>query len=167
MPPQVHRASVHVTAAVVRHPKPRGREYNGVCTTFLANRPAGAPVQAFIRHSTFRLPADPRVPIVMVGPGTGFAPFRAFIQERALQQAQHGAEAVGETLLFFGCTHRMHDYIYEEEVAAALDARVLTSLHLAFSREQSQKVYVQVCLRSFWRVAALSLTRARAVLSGR
>ncbi|TYZ59896.1 hypothetical protein PybrP1_009209 [[Pythium] brassicae (nom. inval.)] len=164
----VNPQRVHVTVSVIQHATPDGREFRGVASTYLAglaplgahddakamkkreSRPgeqgAKAPrvwpsARIFIRASTFRLPADPATPIVMVGPGTGIAPMRAFLHERAQQKAR-GA-AVGPAVLFFGCRRRDEDFIYADELEQFEAQGVLTQLHLAFSRQQQEKVYVQ------------------------
>ncbi|PTB70772.1 NADPH cytochrome P450 oxidoreductase [Trichoderma citrinoviride] len=106
------------------------------------NKYDGIHVPVHIRHSNFKLPSDPAKPIIMVGPGTGVAPFRGFVQERA-QQARDGIN-VGRTILFFGCRKRTEDFMYEqefEEYKKALGDKF--ELVTAFSRETSQKVYVQ------------------------
>lgn len=120
-------------------PSPFGKTYalNGPRNKF-----DGIHVPVHVRHSNFKLPSDPGKPVVMVGPGTGVAPFRGFIQERA-KQAQNGAN-VGKTILFFGCRKRSEDFLYESEFEEY--KKVLgDSLEIvtAFSRETSKKVYVQ------------------------
>lgn len=154
-----HPHTVHVTAAVVRGPTPTGRLHEGVATTWLARLPLGTPVHVFIRSSGFRLPkalpasaAQAAPPVVMIGPGTGVAPFRGFIQERAhlLAVAGGGAAAtltqagLGRAVLFFGCRAPDVDYIYSDELQAAAAGPALGALHVAFSRVAGQpKVYVQ------------------------
>jgi len=116
----------------------RGRVRHGVGSGFLAERAVAAgPVDAFIQGSHFRLPADPAVPVIMVGPGTGIAPFRAFLAERA------AAGIRGRTWLFFGERNRATDFLYETELAAWRQDGTLTRLDTAFSRDQARKVYVQ------------------------
>ena len=143
-----HPHTVHVTAAVVRGPTPSGRLHEGVCTTWLARLPLGSPVPVFIRSSGFRLPkqlagAGQGVPIIMVGPGTGVAPFRAFIQERG-HAARTAAAALGPATLFFGCRAPEVDYLYRDELEAATAGPALSALHVAFSRLAGQaKTYVQ------------------------
>ena len=129
--------SVHLTVAVVRYGvKHSPRERNGVCSTFLAERADGIPV--FVHSAKyFRLPEDPSAPVIMVGPGTGVAPFRAFVQER------QATGAVGPMWLFFGEQHAATDFLYGEEWTAALGAGHLTKLATAFSRDQADKIYVQ------------------------
>lgn len=98
-----------------------------------------------VRPSTFKLPSDASKPVIMVGPGTGVAPMRAFLQERRHQKA--AGQTVGDTVLFFGCRRRDDDFIYEDELMQYAQDGTLTTLELAFSREQPEKVYVQHKLR--------------------
>jgi len=103
---------------LVKYETPTGRLNKGVATTFLAQKhpkngeqsPPRVPI--FIRKSAFRLPTKAETPIIMIGPGTGFAPFRGFVQERDL--AREEGKSVGETILYFGCRKRSEDFIYEE-----------------------------------------------------
>ncbi|GLI60603.1 hypothetical protein VaNZ11_002776 [Volvox africanus] len=139
--PKLHHTSIHVTCAVVRDSMPTGRVHEGVCSTWLKRHGDGAAVPVFVRHSQFKLPQSPNTPIIMVGPGTGLAPFRGFLQERAVLLAS-GME-LGPAHLFFGCRSRHHDYIYQEELEGFVASGVLSHLHLAFSRDQSGKDYVQ------------------------
>ena len=140
--PSLHRNTVHITCAVVDEPSPTGRRHRGVASTWLSNAAAGtSELPVFIRTSTFRLPKQPSDPVVMVGPGTGLAPFRGFLQERAAQKAS--GKALGPAFLFFGCRRKSEDYIYEEELAQYMRDGDLAALEEAFSREGSEKVYVQ------------------------
>jgi len=115
------------------------RLHKGVCSTFLADHlQNGAPVGIFMSpNKNFRIPQDDSVPIIMIGPGTGIAPFRAFLEERQARGAS------GANWLFFGDQHRTSDFIYEEEIAAFSADGLLTRLDLAFSRDQVDKIYVQ------------------------
>ncbi|MDQ3011668.1 MAG: cytochrome P450, partial [Acidobacteriota bacterium] len=106
-----------ITVAVVEGAARSGRgTFAGVCTNYLARQEAGGVIYAFVKDtkSAFRLPDDQAVPIVMIGPGTGLAPFRGFLQERAALKAQ--GRDVGASLLFFGCRHPQQDFIYEDEL---------------------------------------------------
>jgi cytochrome P450 / NADPH-cytochrome P450 reductase len=132
-----------VTVAVVEAPASSGRGvYKGVCSNYLAGRRVGDTVQATVRETRagFRLPDDASLPIIMIGPGTGLAPFRGFLQERAARKA-HGA-TLGPAVLFFGCRHPEQDYLYGDELKKfASDG--ITELHTAFSRAEGPKTYVQ------------------------
>lgn len=147
----VHPNSVHICAVVVEYETKAGRINKGVATNWLrAKEPAGenggrALVPMFVRKSQFRLPFKATTPVIMVGPGTGVAPFIGFIQERAWLR-QQGKE-VGETLLYYGCRRSDEDYLYREELAQFHRDGALTQLNVAFSREQSHKVYVQHLLK--------------------
>ena len=131
--------AVHLTVAMV-HWVAAGRARDGVCSTYLGLRAAaGADVEVYLHvNRNFRLPADGQVPIVMIGPGTGIAPFRAFLQER-----QARAAAGARSWLFCGNPNRTTDFLYRTELEAWLDAGTLTRLTTAFSRDQEHKVYVQ------------------------
>ncbi|KHN78699.1 NADPH--cytochrome P450 reductase [Toxocara canis] len=101
----------------------------------------GDKVPVFVRKSTLRLPHRSTTAIIMIGPGTGFAPFRGFIQER--QWIKQQGKEIGPTVLYFGCRHPEHDYIYEQELDEYVKDGVLSELHVAFSRVSNKKVYVQ------------------------
>ena len=136
--PKKHVGSVHLTVASVRW-NSNDREHLGVCSTFLADRvDVNEKIGVFVSpNKAFRIPNNNDAPMIMVGPGTGIAPFRAFLEERQCI----GAE--GKNWLFFGDQTRSSDYIYEEELAAFKDSGVLSRLDLAFSRDQDEKIYVQ------------------------
>ncbi|MGI8604806.1 MAG: diflavin oxidoreductase [Verrucomicrobiales bacterium] len=130
---------VHLTVATVKY-RTFGRDRQGVCSTWLAHRiEPGAPVPCFITPGKgFRLPPpEDDTPIIMCGPGTGIAPFRAFVQERRVTGAKSNA------WLFFGEQHRESDFFYEREWELALENGSLTKLTTAFSRDQAHKIYVQ------------------------
>ena len=135
---KTHPNQVHLTIASVRYHS-GGRERKGVCSTYLAERVRrGEKPAIFISpNKAFRVPANGNAPLIMVGPGTGIAPFRAFLQERQ----STGAE--GKNWLFFGDQHQEHDYIYEDELNGWQQSGLLTHLDLAFSRDQEEKIYVQ------------------------
>jgi sulfite reductase (NADPH) flavoprotein alpha-component len=131
---------VHLTVAAVRYDS-LGRQRKGVCSTFLADRASG-PVPVFVHVSKgFRLPASGDTPIIMVGPGTGIAPFRAFLQER------QAAAAKGPAWLFFGHQRQNTDFLYEDELHQFLASGTLGKLSLAWSRDTDRKVYVQDKMR--------------------
>lgn len=130
--------NVHLTVAVVRYKsKSSERLREGVCSTFLAER-SGGTVPVFTHSAKhFRVPEDPSVAAIMVGPGTGIAPFRAFLQERK------ASGATGPNWLFFGEQHAASDFFYKEEFDSYLADGTLTKLTTAFSRDQAEKIYVQ------------------------
>ncbi|MGE0969327.1 NADPH-dependent assimilatory sulfite reductase flavoprotein subunit [Klebsiella sp. WOUb02] len=133
---------VHVTVGVVRY-EIEGRARAGGASSFLADRvEEDGEVRVFIEHNdNFRLPANPQTPVIMIGPGTGIAPFRAFMQQRAAE----GAE--GKNWLFFGNPHFTEDFLYQVEWQSYVKEGVLSRIDLAWSRDQQQKVYVQDKLR--------------------
>jgi cytochrome P450 / NADPH-cytochrome P450 reductase len=136
-------ARCSVTVGVVEGPAGSGRGvYKGICSNYLASRRDGETIHATVRETKagFRLPDDAAVPIIMVGPGTGLAPFRGFLQERAARKAK-GA-ALGPAMLFFGCRHPDQDYLYADDLKA-FAADGITELHTAFSRAEGPKTYVQ------------------------
>jgi cytochrome P450/NADPH-cytochrome P450 reductase len=141
--PSVDPARCSITVAVVEGPAASGRgTYKGICSNYLANRRAGDAIHAIVRETKagFRLPDDSSVPIVMIGPGTGLAPFRGFLQERAAREAK-GA-TLGPAMLFFGCRHPDQDFLYADELKS-LAADGITELFTAFSRADGPKTYVQ------------------------
>ncbi|EMH4163658.1 NADPH-dependent assimilatory sulfite reductase flavoprotein subunit [Pluralibacter gergoviae] len=133
---------VHVTVGVVRYDI-EGRARAGGASSFLADRvEEDGEVRVFIEHNdNFRLPANPQTPVIMIGPGTGIAPFRAFMQQRAAD----GAE--GKNWLFFGNPHFTEDFLYQVEWQRYVKEGVLSNISLAWSRDQKEKVYVQDKLR--------------------
>jgi sulfite reductase (NADPH) flavoprotein alpha-component len=133
---KAHPNQVHFTIDVVRYTS-HGRQRGGVCSTFLADRAGEVPVPVFPNVSKFRLPEDGNTPIIMVGPGTGIAPFRAYLQERQATGAK------GKNWLFFGSQKAACNYFYRDEFEGMQKDGFLTRLDLAWSRDQTQKVYVQ------------------------
>ena len=131
-----HPEEVHLTVAVVRY-EGNGKERKGVCSSYLAER-VGERVPCYLHpNKNFKLPDDPSTPIIMVGPGTGIAPFRAFIEER------RATGASGKNWLFFGDRSQKTDYLYENEWESYHNDGLLNDLDLAWSRDQEKKVYVQ------------------------
>ena len=136
--PKAHPGEVHLCVDIVRYEQ-GGVAHKGVASTFLAERlPIGKTTGVFVHRSKgFRPPADKCLPMIMVGPGTGIAPFRAFLEER------EATEADGDNWLFFGSQHRATDFFYEEQITDWQKSGLLTRLDLAFSRDQEEKIYVQ------------------------
>ena len=162
---RVNPSRIHATVSLISETSREGQSFRGACTHYLASlkpldKPTGKKVResrpvdqgvkkprkwpaakVFVRESSFRLPQDSQRPIIMIGPGTGIAPMRAFLQERQAQM-ESGLET-GQSILYFGCRKRTSDFIYKDELEQYEQAGVLSRLHLAFSREQNEKVYVQ------------------------
>ncbi|MFD9625539.1 assimilatory sulfite reductase (NADPH) flavoprotein subunit [Peribacillus muralis] len=129
---------VHLTIGAVRY-ESHGRERKGVCSILCADRlQPGDKLPVYIQHNqNFKQPVDENTPIIMIGPGTGVAPFRSFIQER------EETEARGKTWLFFGDQHFVTDFLYQTEWQKWLETGALTKMDVAFSRDTDEKVYVQ------------------------
>jgi len=140
--PSKYPDEIHLTVAVVRY-ETNGRPREGVCSSFLSERARlnEPEVPVFVADSHFGLPADDSIPVIMVGPGTGVAPFRSFVMDRATRGAK------GRNWLFFGDQRKDSDFLYADEWAAYLQSGVLTRLDLAFSRDQAAKIYVQDRMR--------------------
>jgi len=136
--PLAHPDEVHLTVAAVRY-QTHGRSRKGVCSTFLADlvKP-GDRADFFVQpNKNFRLPSDGSVPVIMIGPGTGIAPFRAFVEHRA------ALGSTGKNWLFMGDQHYLFDFLYQLEWQDHLKSGALTRLDVAFSRDQPEKIYVQ------------------------
>ncbi len=135
---KMYPESVHLTVASVRY-QAQGREHKGVCSTYLADivGESTAVKVFFTPNKSFRVPEDNSLPMIMVGPGTGIAPFRAFLQEREFRKAK------GKNWLFFGDRNAETDFIYQDELEVMQKNGVLNRLDLAFSRDQAEKIYVQ------------------------
>ncbi|MGW1373594.1 molybdopterin-dependent oxidoreductase [Streptomyces sp. NPDC002446] len=133
---------IELTVSVVRYENRHGRPRKGVASAFLADAPPGSPVPVFVRGAPhFRPPADPATPMIMVGPGTGVAPFLGFLGERRARGHQ------APNWLFFGEQRRATDFYYEDELGLLRAEGLLTRLDTAFSRDQRAKVYVQDRMR--------------------
>jgi sulfite reductase (NADPH) flavoprotein alpha-component len=135
--PKTKDGEIHLAVAVVRYEK-RARERGGVASTFLSDRlPRGETVSVYVHPADgFRLPAADK-PVIMIGPGTGVAPFRAFLEER------RAVGATGRNWLFFGNSKQGSDFLFEDELTAYRKDGLLTRLDTAFSRDQAHKIYVQ------------------------
>lgn len=139
--PKEDPREVQLTVSAVRH-NHHGVARHGVCSTYLADHAAGDEVGIYVQKSrSFRPPSDPGTPMIMVGPGTGIAPFRAFLHER------RALGHTGPNWLFFGEQHAATDFYYRDEVEALQRDGFLTELDLAFSRDQADKIYVQDRMR--------------------
>jgi len=139
---KAHPESVHLTISSVRYHS-HDRDHKGVCSTYLADlADANTPVRCFFSpNKVFRVPENDDLAMIMVGPGTGIAPFRAFLQEREFRQAK------GLNWLFFGDRNAATDFIYQDEIEAMQKSGLLEKLDLAFSRDQEEKIYVQDRMR--------------------
>lgn len=139
---KAHPESVHLTVAAVRWMS-RGRMRGGVCSNFMAERWEGDTTAGVFGQTQkhFRLPEDPNTPVIMVGPGTGVAPFRAYLEER------EAIGAKGRNWLFFGEQRMSQDFFYQDQFEGWVKDGLLTRLDTAFSRDQAQKVYVQHRMR--------------------
>ena len=136
--PKAHPNSVHLTVASVRW-RSEDRDHRGVCSTFLADRvETKSKAGIFVSpNKAFRVPSNDDAPVIMVGPGTGVAPFRAFLEERQARQA------AGKNWLFFGDQTKADDFIYQQQLTEMYDSGLLARFDTAFSRDQKDKVYVQ------------------------
>ncbi|HEY9155079.1 MAG TPA: sulfite reductase subunit alpha [Opitutaceae bacterium] len=137
--PKAHNGEVHLTVGAVRY-EASGRKRKGVCSTFLADRvmPGETRVGVFVHsNKAFRPPTDDQLPMIMVGPGTGIAPFRAFLHERRARKA------TGKNWLLFGDQRSTTDFLYREELESLQRDGLLHRLDTAFSRDQAEKIYVQ------------------------
>jgi len=135
--PKAYEEQVHLTVGAVRY-ETHGRIRKGVCSTFLADMEPGSTLHVYVQpNKHFKPPADPEMPMIMVGPGTGIAPFRAFLEERV------ATAAPGKNWLFFGDQKKDSDFLYAEQFAGLIESGKLHRLDTAFSRDGADKVYVQ------------------------
>ncbi|KZL81797.1 sulfite reductase flavoprotein component [Colletotrichum incanum] len=149
--------SVALMIVVVDWVDPRGRNRFGHATRYLSSLPVGATVVASVKPSVMKLPTSSKAPLIMAGLGTGLAPFRAFVQYRALQKSR--GEEIGSILLYLGSRHQREEYLYGEEWEAYVDAGVITHLGAAFSRDQPRKIYIQDRMRESMRDVVQSYIR--------
>jgi len=141
--PKAHPGEVHLCVGIVRY-QAYGRKRGGICSTFLADRSNGLAPGVFVHsNNAFRVPANGDTPVIMCGPGTGIAPFRAFLEERKATAAK------GKNWLFFGNPYSKTDFLYEEELKGYQADGTLTRLDVAWSRDQKEKVYVQNLMIQF------------------
>ncbi|KAF0985083.1 hypothetical protein FDP41_000122 [Naegleria fowleri] len=138
---QLHPESISAVVAVVRYKIPNGTQREGVCSSYLERLAVGKQVYIYVRQSSFHLPSDPKTPVIMVGPGTGIAPFVGFLEQRRAMLKK--GVSLGPCHLYFGCRKKAEDYIYQNEMENALKDGVISLLDVAFSRDQGSKVYVQ------------------------
>ncbi|KAK6598966.1 sulfite reductase flavoprotein component [Botrytis cinerea] len=141
----VNPTTVALMIVVVSWVDPKGRDRFGQATRYLSSLPVGSKVTASVKPSVMKLPTLDSAPLIMAGLGTGLAPFRAFVQYRAMQKAQ--GKDIGSILLYMGSRHQREEYLYGEEWEAYQDAGVITLLGRAFSRDQKQKIYIQDRMR--------------------
>lgn len=137
--------SVALMIVVVDWVDSKGRTRMGQATRYLSQLTVGAAVTVSVKPSVMKLPTRDTAPLIMAGLGTGLAPFRAFVQYRAMQKAQ--GKEIGAILLYLGSRHQREEYLYGEEWEAYMDAGVITLLGAAFSRDQPQKIYIQDRMR--------------------
>lgn len=164
---KLHPTKLSITAVLVDYTTPTQQHMRGVATGLMSLMNPWSPngsegggdvlpcqLPIFIRKSQFRLPSRPNIPVLMIGPGTGVAPFMAFLQERKVMKDE--GKPLGDAYLFFGCRNKKEDFIYEDELNEYEKEGVLTKLYVAFSRDQEQKEYVQhIMLQSaeeIWKV---------------
>ena len=151
--PPLHPQQIQITVGVLQVKTDAGKTRQGLCSNYLAGLETGAKVRISVRTSSFRPPADPLAPMLMVGPGTGVAPLIAFLhyRESLLQQETQ----LGDACLYFGCRDRS-DFLYEEQLASWQNQGVLSGLEVAFSRMTDKKVYVQNLMQEkaqeLWRI---------------
>ncbi len=135
--PGLHKDEVHLCVASVRY-ESQGRAQQGHCSCFLADRAGEGPLRVYVHaNKAFAVPENPDAPMIMVGPGTGIAPFRAFLEERKARGAS------GRNWLFFGDRNEASDFLYKDEILAYREEGLLSELDLAWSRDQEEKLYVQ------------------------
>lgn len=135
--PKAHPGEVHLTVGKVTFDA-HGRKRMGVCSTYLADHTLARPVKVYMHaNKAFRLTENNDAPVIMIGPGTGIAPFRAFLEEREARGAK------GKNWLFFGDQHAATDFLYQDQLDCWMKSGLLTKLDTAFSRDQEEKVYVQ------------------------
>jgi sulfite reductase (NADPH) flavoprotein alpha-component len=142
---KVTPTTVALMIVAVNWTDPNGRDRFGLATRYLSRLQAGSPITVSVKSSVMKLPPKSTQPLIMAGLGTGLAPFRAFVQHRALEKAQ--GKEIGSVLLYMGSRHQREEYCYGEEWEAYQEAGVITLLGAAFSRDQPEKIYIQDRMR--------------------
>ncbi|KAJ5776272.1 uncharacterized protein N7511_001283 [Penicillium nucicola] len=142
---KVTPTTVALMIVAVNWTDPNGRDRFGLATRYLSSLRAGSPITVSVKSSVMKLPPKSTQPLIMAGLGTGLAPFRAFVQHRALEKAQ--GKEIGSVLLYMGSRHQREEYCYGEEWEAYQEAGVITLLGAAFSRDQPEKIYIQDRMR--------------------
>ncbi|KAJ5991155.1 hypothetical protein N7499_011697 [Penicillium canescens] len=142
---KVTPTTVALMIVAVNWTDPSGRDRFGLATRYLSRLRAGSPITVSVKSSVMKLPPKSTQPLIMAGLGTGLAPFRAFVQHRALEKAQ--GKEIGSVLLYMGSRHQREEYCYGEEWEAYQEAGVITLLGAAFSRDQPEKIYIQDRMR--------------------
>ncbi|XP_013404057.1 nitric oxide synthase, salivary gland-like isoform X2 [Lingula anatina] len=147
--PELHKGEVHLTVAVVEYRTKGGAVRKGVCSSWFDTMAIGCVVPAYVRPAPrFHLPADRSLPVIMVGPGTGIAPFRGFWQQRYVERQRDNSNNFGDMHLYFGCRQKSHDKLYHEEISRMRLGGALSKAFVALSREPGiPKMYVQDLLR--------------------
>jgi len=138
---KISKDKIRLIVAVLKYKTATGVEKTGFCSEFLRTLQKGKKCYIFLRQSTFHLPEDTTKPLLLIGPGTGFAPLMGFLEDRKFMKKEN--KKLGECVLYFGCRNKKEDYIYEKEQVEALKNGYISQHYVAFSREQKDKVYVQ------------------------
>eukprot|EP00298_Acanthocystis_sp_HF-20_P011756 c19556_g1_i3.p1 GENE.c19556_g1_i3~~c19556_g1_i3.p1 ORF type:complete len:681 (-),score=261.81 c19556_g1_i3:9-1925(-) len=142
----LHPRSIHICVAVVEYEKPDKRRHEGVCSKFLQKTsPSIDKLRAFVRKSSFHPPSSLLSPMLLIGPGTGIAPFIGFVQDR-MCHIKNGSE-IGRCDLYFGCRYKEREFLYFDELSYAATTQAITNFHTAFSRDSGEKIYVQHLLK--------------------
>ncbi|KAK9240703.1 hypothetical protein V1525DRAFT_394713 [Lipomyces kononenkoae] len=142
---KVHPNAVHLLIVVVDWVDSKGRKRYGQCSRYISQLKIGSEVVVSVKPSVMKLPPSPKQPIIMSGLGTGLAPFKAFVEEKAYQKSQ--GKDIGDIFLYLGSRHQKEEYLYGEFWEAHMAAGIVTHIGAAFSRDQPQKIYIQDRMR--------------------
>ncbi|KAK9324331.1 hypothetical protein V1517DRAFT_317772 [Lipomyces orientalis] len=142
---KVHPNAVHLLIVVVDWVDSKGRKRYGQCSRYISQLKIGSEVVVSVKPSVMKLPPSPKQPIIMSGLGTGLAPFKAFVEEKAYQKSQ--GQDIGDIFLYLGSRHQKEEYLYGEFWEAHMAAGIITHIGAAFSRDQPQKIYIQDRMR--------------------